>query len=78
MKALIVTGDAHLVVKALIVTGDKVRIGDWLVGWIFDTAVGPELMAFPRVGRVGNTGYLSKQNTRRYIICRPDDEEAVA
>ena len=64
--------------KALIVTGDKVRIGDWLVGWIFDTAVGPEPMTFPRVGRVANTDDLSKQDTRRYIICRPEDEEAVA
>ena len=70
--------------KALIVTADKVRIGDWLVGWIFDTADGPEPipfppMAFPHVGRVVNTDDLSKQDTRRYIICRPDDdEEAVA
>ena len=65
--------------KALIVTGDKVRIGDWLVGWIFDTAVGPEPMTFPRVGRVANTDDLSKQDTRHYIICRHgEDEEAVA
>jgi len=67
-------------VKALIVTGDKVLEGDWLIGWIFDTAVGPEPMTFPRVGRVANTDDLSKQDTRRYIVCRPDneDKEAVA
>ena len=64
--------------KALIVTADQLQRGDWLVGFVFDTAVGKEPMTFPKIGQMTD-GYRG-QPGRRYIICRPgnDDEEAVA
>ena len=64
--------------KALIVTADQLHRGDWLVGWVVETSVGEEPMAFRRMGRVANPKLVAAPSGRRYIICRPDDEEAVA
>lgn len=64
--------------KALIVTRDELRRGDWLVGLVVETSVGEEPMAFRRMGRVANPKLVAAPSGRRYIICRPDDEEAVA
>lgn len=64
--------------KALIVTADQLHRGDWLVGWVVETSVGEEPMTFRRMGRVANPKLVAAPSGRRYIICRPDDEEAVA
>lgn len=66
--------------KALIVTADELQRGDWLVGWVVATSVGEEPMAFRRMGRVANPKLVAGPSGRRYIVCRPDneDEEAVA
>ena len=64
--------------KALIVTADELQRGDWLVGWVVETSVGEEPTTFRRV-RVANPQLVARPSGRRYIICRPDnDEEAVA
>lgn len=66
--------------KALIVTADQLQRGDWLVGWVVETSVGEEPMAFRRMGRVASPKLVAAPSGRRYIICRPGDEdkEAVA
>ena len=63
--------------KALIVTADQLQRGDWLVGYVLDTAVGREPVLHRRVGRVADPSRLGLPAGRRFIICREDDENEV-
>ena len=63
--------------KALIVTADQLQRGDWLVGWVLDTAVRKEPVLHRRVSRVANPQLVAGPSGRRFIICREDDENEV-